>query len=206
MTFNNQKRNNFYVPKGIFDAWRAANDPDHAIDIHLTPDGAGYEFVISDTETALQAQIIALAGAKKFVERVDFRNFKSFNPTIFDEGDNPGDAPPGLMTPFHPDEMNVFEYGHLYDGTNATMAFNAEGDSTWTFKAGVIATLDDVIIGDDMIRINKNKFGPMTVPSNENRYIYLDSDFVLMRTWKLKTKNIVNNETVVTLEIPPLGP
>lgn len=207
MSFNTGPKSIFYVPKASFESWQSANDPEKAVVESITIDDSGYTFAINDSEAALQLSVLTADGAQKFTQS-EFRTFKSNNSAIFGEGEDdvPGDTPPARGVPFHPNSASLFEYEHLYDGTNATMVYNDAGNSVWTFPASTLPNgLDDVDVDGDFIRLSKAKFGAAPVPVNESRYIYIDANTVWMHTWTIVSKAPgVAGEVVVTLTIPSL--
>jgi len=195
-----------FIPKSIFEDWQTANDPDFTFAAALSNDGAGYFINVKATNQQEKARLEELIGFAK-IQRVDWDNWVANNPPIFQGDDEIHNETFVRGVPFHPTMQDVHEYEWLFNGSKATLLYNPDGDSTWTFPISTLTNgLADVILDDDFIRVPLTAFGPVLPALQESRFINLDGVNIMMHTWPLVTKVLDGDNVIVTITIPPPPP
>jgi len=196
----------FYVLKGVYEAWAASKGYDlydSLFEPQLTPDGTGYIVPFSKGAMEQYETLNGLQGSIHIPSHNEF-DFMRVNKTVLRET---GDENQTFQrnTPKHPLENMISEFTHLYDGTTATMNYNAQGDSEWIFPKTTLPNLARVFKEDNFIKLSRDVFGELQVPDNADNYIYLPDGKVMLYVWNIKSVvENQNSDTIsVFLEIPP---
>ena len=111
--------------------------------------------------------------------------------------------------PVHPSmtpDSAWVEFENLYNGVNGILTYVPGGTSTWTFGVGVVVPEDVDLIGMK-IRIQKNKFGPTSLPSPlGQRFINIDPFWLWMKCWYITKMEVSGGQVILNLDIPALSP